>query len=109
MGQEISRSCELSCDEAVIHNISAAEKAAYGDTLLNVLEKYGSVKTTLTSITLNKSKELLKERLDAIMNYKKAPRKVFAYPYCVRSYYCAVLPLAEPMEHTPPLSLPIVR
>lgn len=70
MGREINRACELSCDEVVIRNMDANEKAAYGDTLLNAMGTGGSYKSSLASVTLHESKGLLKERLRAIMKFK---------------------------------------
>ena len=74
MSREIGRLCELSCDEAVIRELDTQGRRAYGDTLLNAIGLGGSYKDSLVSLTLNESKELLKERLDAIMNFKKIPK-----------------------------------
>lgn len=71
MEREINRACELSCDEAVIKNLDETGQQAYGDTLLNAVGLGGNYKNSVASITLYESRELLKERLDAIMNYKK--------------------------------------
>ncbi|MCM1047134.1 MAG: M56 family metallopeptidase [Clostridiales bacterium] len=71
MSREISRVCELSCDEAVIRGLDIQERRAYGDTLINAIGLSGNYKDAFVSLTLNESKELLKERLDAIMNFKK--------------------------------------
>lgn len=71
MGREISRTCELSCDESVIKKLNAKEQRIYGDTLLNAMGAGGDYKDSLASVTLTESKELLKERLDAIMIFKK--------------------------------------
>lgn len=71
MGREINRACELSCDEAVIVNLDDDKHKAYGDTLINALGTEGNYKNSLATVTLSESKELLKERLEAIMNYNK--------------------------------------
>lgn len=71
MSREIGRACELSCDEAVIRELDVQGRMAYGDTLINAIGFSGNYKDALASLTLNESKELLKERLDAIMNFKK--------------------------------------
>lgn len=71
MSREIGRVCELSCDEAVIRELDAQGRLAYGDTLINAIGFSGNYKDALASLTLNESKELLKERLDSIMNFKK--------------------------------------
>ena len=74
MSREIGRVCELSCDEAVIRKLDTQGRRTYGDTLLNAIGLGGSYKDSLASLTLYESKELLKERLDAIMNFKKIPK-----------------------------------
>ena len=75
MSREIGRVCELSCDEAVIRQLDIQGRRAYGDTLLNAIGLGGSYKDSLVSLALNESKELLKERLDAIMNFKKISKR----------------------------------
>lgn len=74
MEREIGRSCELSCDEAVMKNLDAEGRRQYGDTLLRAMGAGGVYHNTLASMTLNESRELLKERLGAIMNDKKKTR-----------------------------------
>lgn len=75
MSREVGRTCELSCDETVIRALDLQGRRAYGDTLLNAMGAGGNYKDSLASVTLNESKELLKERLDAIMKFKK-PSKI---------------------------------
>lgn len=74
MGREINRACELSCDETIIKSLNTEERRAYGDTLLNAMSLNGTYNDSLASVTLNESKELLKERLEAIMIFKKGTR-----------------------------------
>ncbi len=74
MEREISRACELACDEAVMGMLDASGRRAYGDTLLHAMGTGGSYKDSLASLTLNESAELLKERLGAIMNFRKIAR-----------------------------------
>lgn len=71
MGREISKACELSCDETVIKGLTEKEKHAYGDTLIEAIKTGGHYENALASVTLTESVELLKERLDAIMKFKK--------------------------------------
>lgn len=71
MGREIERCCELSCDEAVIKKLDAKGRYAYGKTLLHAMKNRQTYGDSLASVTFGGSKELLKERLDAIMNFKK--------------------------------------
>lgn len=76
MGREIGRACELACDEAVIKGLNPQEQRIYGDTLLNAMGAGGSYKDNLASVTLSEGKELLKERLDAIMKFKKKSKLI---------------------------------
>lgn len=74
MSRTVSQACELSCDEAVIKTLGPQERRAYGDTLLSAMVTGGTYKSSIASVTLHESKELLKERLDAIMKFKKKNR-----------------------------------
>ncbi|MDU4977733.1 MAG: M56 family metallopeptidase, partial [Hungatella hathewayi] len=74
MRREIDRACELSCDEAVIKTLDPGGRKAYGDTLLHAMGAGGRYRDSLASVTLNESRELLKERLDAIMRFKRTTR-----------------------------------
>ncbi len=71
MQKEINRACELSCDEAVIYHLDIAERRAYGDALLRAMEYSGKWQTSTAAINFNDNIELLKERLRAIMRFKK--------------------------------------
>lgn len=68
--REISRACELACDEAVVANLSAAEKQSYGNTLICMAAKK-RVPRGIVATTLSEGKELLKERLMSIMKYRR--------------------------------------
>jgi len=71
MGREINCSCEFSCDEAVLGALGGEERRAYGDTLFRAMEAGGSLKEFPVSVSLSESAELLKERLGAIMDFRK--------------------------------------
>lgn len=66
MDREISRACELACDEAVIMKLDREKIRVYGDTLIHATGAGGTCKAPLSSVTLIEAKELLKERLGAI-------------------------------------------
>ena len=68
--REIDHACELSCDEAVIRNLDADEKQAYGDTLISVVADHKYPPGALQA-TMSEEKATLKERLVAIMKYSK--------------------------------------
>ncbi len=74
MDREINRLCELSCDERVISTFPDNLRKYYGDTLLNAIGTGGTYKDSVASVTLYESKELIKERLDAMMNFRKIPK-----------------------------------
>lgn len=74
MGREISRACELACDEAVLRSLEPQERRAYGDMLLRAMAAGGGYGNSAGSVTLHESGELLKERLGAIMNFRKTSK-----------------------------------
>ncbi len=76
--REINRACELSCDEAVIARLGEQYQRSYGDTLLNAMVMCGNYNQPLASLTLNESKELLKERLGAIMAFQNKSKATIA-------------------------------
>lgn len=75
MGQELGRACELSCDEAVIRSLDQQGRRIYGDTLLHAVKTGGGFREPFASVLLGESAKLLRERLDAIMKYKKMSKK----------------------------------
>ncbi|MBS5064828.1 MAG: hypothetical protein KHZ58_13720 [Hungatella hathewayi] len=89
MGREIDRLCELSCDEALIREMDGEERRAYGDTLLHAMAFDGGYQNHLASVTLCEGKELLKERLGAIMKYGKKSRVFTAL-----TFVCTIILMA---------------
>ncbi|MGB8451342.1 MAG: M56 family metallopeptidase [Anaerocolumna sp.] len=67
---QISRSCELSCVEAVIRNMSTKQKQCYGETLLSMAAGKRLSAGTLATTLCEERKEL-EERLIGIMKHKK--------------------------------------
>jgi len=76
MCREITKECEFSCDEAVVAAAGCANAQRYAQALLNAMSAVGAYRENLGSITLSENKQLLKERLGAIMDYKKKPKAV---------------------------------
>jgi len=70
MRREINRACEMSCDEAVIRDLDSAAKQSYSDTLISVAAE-SRYPVGVMSTTMCEEKKTLKERLVAIMSYKK--------------------------------------
>ncbi len=83
MGREIDRACELSCDEAVIAQLDARERRAYGDTLLHAAHTGGRYRSLPASLTLHESGALLKERLESIMKFKKRTKWAAALSFAL--------------------------
>lgn len=71
LGKEVNKACELSCDEAVISILDKEQRRAYGDTLLSFVRVKSSYRKNTGTITLTEGAEQLKERLGAIMDFKK--------------------------------------
>ena len=71
MSREIDRACEFACDEAVVGKMGYDHAADYGETLLNAMAAGGTYREPLAAVTMSANKELLRERLGAIMNCKK--------------------------------------
>lgn len=67
--REISRACELSCDEAVISGMSEPERRQYGQTLL-ALAADGRLPAGIPATTMCEDKRQLKERLTGIKKYR---------------------------------------
>ncbi|MGI6169441.1 MAG: M56 family metallopeptidase [Christensenellales bacterium] len=96
--REIGSACELSCDEAVIKNMTAIEKKSYGNTLLT-LSARNRLPIGIMTTTMSENKSQLKGRLKNIMNYKKISVRavVLMLLLAVALTGCAsVLPSLEP-------------
>lgn len=69
--REISRACELSCDEAVMRTMDDAGRQHYGETLL-ALATHAPMGLGSMAVTLCEEKKQLKERLFCIVKYKRS-------------------------------------
>ncbi|MDE5866363.1 MAG: M56 family metallopeptidase [Lachnospiraceae bacterium] len=74
--KEVNKACELSCDEAVISVLDESERREYGDTLISFMKSNNLNKGSLASVTLTEGAEQLKERLGAIMGFKKKTKLI---------------------------------
>lgn len=75
--KELSRACELSCDEMLLRSMTRAEKQSYGNALLSVAA-VSALPAGVVATTFATEKRDLKERLEGIMNYKKSPARLLA-------------------------------
>ena len=71
MGREMTKACEFSCDEAVLTKMGGDHAQDYGKTLLDAMAAVGKYKENPGAVTLSENKQLLKERIGAIMNFQK--------------------------------------
>ncbi len=71
MSREITRDCEFSCDEAVLARMGGGSAQDYGKTLLDAMAAVRRYRENPGAVTLSENKQLLKERISAIMNFKK--------------------------------------
>lgn len=78
ISKEISKNCELSCDESIIKILDCDGKRQYGNTLLASVRVSKPYLHNIVSLTLNNDAKLLKERLGAIMKFKKKSKFTFA-------------------------------
>ena len=72
----MNKSCELSCDEKVISLLDHKARREYGDTLISFLKSSNLYKSSLASLTLTEEAEQLRERLGAIMNFRKKTKLI---------------------------------
>lgn len=76
--KEVNKSCELSCDEKVISALDDNARREYGDTLISFLKSDNPRRGSLASVTLTEGAEQIKERLGAIMKFKKKTKGIIA-------------------------------
>ena len=76
MSREITKACEFSCDEAVLAKMGGDNARDYGKTLLDAMAAVGRYRENLGSANLSENKQLLKERINAIMNFKKKSKAI---------------------------------
>lgn len=75
--REIGRAGELSCDESVIHDMTATQRQSYGNTLL-ALAAPKRLPKGVTGTTMCEEKQQLKGRLINIKKYKKKSKWAIA-------------------------------
>lgn len=78
MRREIIKACEFSCDEAVLEMVGEVYASDYGKTLLDAMPAVGKYKEGFGVVTFNQNKQLLRERLCAIMNFRKRSKRIVA-------------------------------
>ena len=106
MSREITKACEFSCDEAVLTKLGSGSAQEYGKTLLDAMAAVGRYKENLGAVTLSENKQLLKERINAIMNFKKKSMAMLlltgALTLCMMlgAAFVGVYPVAAAVDRT---------
>ncbi|WP_310603878.1 M56 family metallopeptidase [Anaerosporobacter sp.] len=72
MRKEISKSCELSCDEKVLSKLDVSNRRGYGDVLMVLIQKGGKNHKSFLSVAMSEDGKNIKERLGGIIKYKKS-------------------------------------
>ena len=88
--RQLSRACELACDEAAIQHLDGPSRQRYGDTLI-ALAAAPAPRYSLASTALWTEKRALKERLGAIMRVKAPGRPAVLLSWALPGLlFCAV-------------------
>ncbi len=74
--KEVNKACELSCDETVISALDDSARREYGEMLIKFLKMNNHTNNSLASVTLTEGAEQLKERLGAIMRFRKKTKLI---------------------------------
>lgn len=74
IGKSITEVCELFCDETVVKRLSSADKKAYGNLILSVIEKELNSRLAYTT-SMASAKDSIQKRLRKIVEFKM-PTKV---------------------------------
>lgn len=88
VSKQIDQSCELSCDEVIIKHLDKTAKESYGDALIASLKSQENYSAFVISMTMSDNKKRLKERLDAIMNFKKTTRLAMVFSFTMVLALC---------------------
>ena len=93
--RKMARACELSCDEAVVQNMSPDGRRHYGETLLALA---AAPPAGLLAVTMCEEKKHLKERLVSLARYRKSgpAAAVLAAALALAVGGCALIGDAEP-------------
>ena len=85
----VNKICEFSCDETVIKKLDNRSKKAYGSALISSLEINGEYRQhTTISLMLCEDVKLIKDRLDAIIQYKRSSKIIITATYILTAMIC---------------------
>lgn len=81
--RKLNMDCELACDEAVMEILTMEGRKAYGNVLLDAAEQKLKFKKSVLATTFLEDKGTLKERVNAILYYKKTKGILVAFSICL--------------------------
>lgn len=88
MNRQISKQCEISCDEAVARDLSKEEKLLYGNVLLNAISENRKKNSPMLSLTLSEDKKSMKERIKSIIMSNRKSKKIKILSAIVTAALC---------------------
>lgn len=88
MNRQISKQCEISCDEAVARDLSKEEKLLYGNVLLNAISDNRKKNSPMLSLTLSEDKKSMKERIKSIIMSNRKSKKIKILSAIVTAVLC---------------------
>ena len=106
--RQLSRACELSCDEAVVKRLDAAGRRHYGETLLAMAAGQPPRGMGMLAATLCEEKKHLKERLVSVMKHRRQGPAAVAITLvlAIGLTACAAVLDAQPTASSRPVSDP---
>ena len=85
----VNKYCEFSCYEMLIRKLDKHGKKAYGSALINALEINSDLKQhTAVSLMLCEDVKQIKERLDAILQYRQEANIIIVYTFMLTCLIC---------------------
>lgn len=76
--KEVETSCELSCDEQVVRDMSVEDRHFYGETILNMLGRVAEKQAGVYA-TLAETKKGIERRLTLMLRFKKMSKKTAVF------------------------------
>lgn len=82
LARETETSCELSCDEQVVRDMSMEDRRFYGETILNILGRVAEKHAGMYA-TLAETKKGIERRLTLMLSFKKMSRQTAVFSVAI--------------------------
>ncbi len=106
--REMSRWCELACDESVLRTLEEGQREEYGRTLLALAADH-ALPRAVPATTLVEEKRRLKERLAAILTFKQATGAVLALCLALMLVFTGCAGILGPAGDKQPADRPVLQ